>query len=209
MSTLSVWRFDTEPGADEAVATLEELARKKLVTVWDAATMTWPKDAKKPKTRQLHDLSGAGALGGPGPARPDQAQPRGPVPHQGGQTVQRRRRGQLVHVVQHEVDRPDDGVDDGGGREELRVPARPAGDHQPVHRVVGSQARADGREDRRPEPVVVVVEGHPGHRLGLGRRPFGQQLGLAVAGRSAHEGDLVGTTPVQQVQQPAPTLVAR
>ena len=64
MSTLSVWRFDTETGADQAVATLEELARKKLVTIWDAATVTWPEDAKKPKTRQLHNLAGAGALGG-------------------------------------------------------------------------------------------------------------------------------------------------
>ncbi|MBC8091935.1 MAG: DUF1269 domain-containing protein [Pseudonocardia sp.] len=64
MSTLSVWRFDTESGADEAVATLEELARNKLVVVWDAATVTWAKDAKKPKTRQLHNLAGAGALGG-------------------------------------------------------------------------------------------------------------------------------------------------
>lgn len=64
MSTLSVWRFDTETGADRAVATLEELARKKLVTIWDAATVTWPEDVKRPKTRQLHNLAGAGALGG-------------------------------------------------------------------------------------------------------------------------------------------------
>lgn len=64
MSTLSVWRFDTEDGAVRAVATLEDLARKKLVTVWDAATVSWPKDAKKPRTEQLHDLTGAGALGG-------------------------------------------------------------------------------------------------------------------------------------------------
>ncbi|WP_300016692.1 DUF1269 domain-containing protein [Pseudonocardia sp.] len=64
MSTLSVWRFDTESGAEDAVATLQELARKRLVTVWDAATVSWPQDAKKPRTRQLHDLAGRGALGG-------------------------------------------------------------------------------------------------------------------------------------------------
>lgn len=64
MSTLSVWRFDTETGAGEAVATLEELSRKKLVTVWDAATVSWPEGAKKPRTEQLHNLTGAGALGG-------------------------------------------------------------------------------------------------------------------------------------------------
>lgn len=64
MSTLSVWRFDKATGAEDAVTTLEELARRKLVTVWDAATVSWPDGAKKPKTRQLHDLKGAGALGG-------------------------------------------------------------------------------------------------------------------------------------------------
>ena len=64
MSTLSVWKFDTASGADDAVATLEELARKQLVVVWDAATVSWPAEARKPRTRQLHNLAGAGALGG-------------------------------------------------------------------------------------------------------------------------------------------------
>lgn len=64
MSTLSVWKFDTAAGADEAVATLEDLSRRKLLTVWDAATVSWPEGRKKPATRQLHNLAGAGALGG-------------------------------------------------------------------------------------------------------------------------------------------------
>jgi uncharacterized membrane protein len=64
MSTLSVWRFDTPDGAEKAVTTLEQLARQQLITVRDAATVSWQKDAKKPKTRQLHNLAGAGALGG-------------------------------------------------------------------------------------------------------------------------------------------------
>lgn len=64
MSTLSVWKFDTAAGADEAVATLEDLSRRKLLTVWDAATVSWPEGTKKPATRQLHNLAGAGALGG-------------------------------------------------------------------------------------------------------------------------------------------------
>lgn len=62
--TLSVWRFDTAEGADEAVRLLEGLAEKKLVTVYDAATVSWPQEARKPRTRQLHNLAGAGALGG-------------------------------------------------------------------------------------------------------------------------------------------------
>jgi uncharacterized membrane protein len=64
MSTLSVWRFDEPGGADEAVATLTDLARQQLITVHDAATVSWPPDARKPRTRQLRDLSSEGALGG-------------------------------------------------------------------------------------------------------------------------------------------------
>jgi uncharacterized membrane protein len=64
MSTLSVWRFDTPEGAEKAVGTLEGLAKQQLITVHDAATVSWQADAKKPRTRQLHDLAGAGALGG-------------------------------------------------------------------------------------------------------------------------------------------------
>ena len=64
MSTLSVWRFDTADAADRAVGTLEALSKQQLIFVRDAATVSWQPDAKKPKTRQLHNLAGAGALGG-------------------------------------------------------------------------------------------------------------------------------------------------
>ena len=64
MGTLSVRRFDTPGGADEAVATLEGLAKQRLITVHDAATVRWDEGARKPKTRQLNNLAGAGALGG-------------------------------------------------------------------------------------------------------------------------------------------------
>ena len=64
MSTLSVWRFDTVDGADRAVDTLQGLAKQQLVQIRDAATQSWREGAKKPRTRQLHDLAGAGALGG-------------------------------------------------------------------------------------------------------------------------------------------------
>jgi uncharacterized membrane protein len=64
MATLTVWKFDNPTGADQAVATLEGLAKQELIRVHDAATVSWPPAAKKPKTRQLHSLAGAGALGG-------------------------------------------------------------------------------------------------------------------------------------------------
>jgi uncharacterized membrane protein len=64
MGTLSVWRFESAEGADKAVVTLEGLAKQQLITISDAATVSWAEGAKRPKTRQLHNLAGAGALGG-------------------------------------------------------------------------------------------------------------------------------------------------
>jgi uncharacterized membrane protein len=64
MATLSAWKFDTPEGAANAEAILVELAKQQLITVHDAATVEWQAGKKKPKTRQLHSLTGAGALGG-------------------------------------------------------------------------------------------------------------------------------------------------
>ena len=64
MATLTVWKFPTASGADMAQDTLEQLSKQELIRVHDAAVVTWPEGAKKPKTRQMHSLTGAGALGG-------------------------------------------------------------------------------------------------------------------------------------------------
>lgn len=64
MATLTVWKFPTPGGADEAVDTLEALQRQELIKVHDAATVSWPADRRKPKTRQLAHLAGVGALSG-------------------------------------------------------------------------------------------------------------------------------------------------
>lgn len=64
MATLTVWRFDTATGAEEAIHVLERLQKEQLINVHDAALVTWPEGKKKPKTRQLNNLAGAGALGG-------------------------------------------------------------------------------------------------------------------------------------------------
>jgi uncharacterized membrane protein len=64
MGTLSVWRFETAEGAEQAVGVLEGLSKQGLIKVHDAATVSWPAGAKKPKTRELHNLAGAGAFGG-------------------------------------------------------------------------------------------------------------------------------------------------
>src|SRR6266508_726999 len=64
MGTLTVWKFNTPDGAEQAIGTLESLQKQALIKVNDAATVSWPADKKKPKTRQLASTTGAGALGG-------------------------------------------------------------------------------------------------------------------------------------------------
>lgn len=64
MTTLTVWKFDDPAAADNTVTTLEKLAKQQLIKVHDAATVSWPADARKPKTRQLRNLTGAGAVSG-------------------------------------------------------------------------------------------------------------------------------------------------
>lgn len=64
MATLSVWRFDSPSGAGKAVTTLEELAKQRLIVMYDVATVSWEPSAKKPRICQLHHLAGVSALGG-------------------------------------------------------------------------------------------------------------------------------------------------
>ena len=64
MTTLIVWKFDSPTGAEQAQRTLERLQREELIQILDAAVVSWPPDAKKPKTHQLSNVAGAGALGG-------------------------------------------------------------------------------------------------------------------------------------------------
>jgi uncharacterized membrane protein len=63
-ATLTVWKFPTARGASDAVARLKTLQQESLITVLDAAIVTWPEDKQKPKTEQLGKLTGAGALTG-------------------------------------------------------------------------------------------------------------------------------------------------
>ena len=64
MATLTAIEFPTAEGADRALSTLQELQRQRLITLHDAAVVSWPADRKRPKTRQASNLVGAGALGG-------------------------------------------------------------------------------------------------------------------------------------------------
>ena len=64
MATMTVWKFPNPNGAAIAEETLKDLQRKELIQIHDAAIVTFPEGAKKPKTRQLNNLTGAGAMGG-------------------------------------------------------------------------------------------------------------------------------------------------
>jgi len=64
MATMTVWKFPSPDGAAAAEDTLLELQKEGLINVHDAAVVSYPEGARKPKTKQLHSLAGAGALGG-------------------------------------------------------------------------------------------------------------------------------------------------
>lgn len=64
MTTLTVLKFQTADGAEKALDVIKSLSKQQLITLKDAAIVTWPEGAKKPKTKQLANLAGAGALDG-------------------------------------------------------------------------------------------------------------------------------------------------
>lgn len=64
MATLTVWKFDNPDGAETVLEELKQLQAQELIKVLDGAVVSWPADAKRPKTRQLADMTGRGALGG-------------------------------------------------------------------------------------------------------------------------------------------------
>lgn len=64
MSTMTVWKFDDPAGAQRAEEKLIGLSKEHLITVLDAAIVSWETGKKKPKTRQANNLAAAGAMGG-------------------------------------------------------------------------------------------------------------------------------------------------
>lgn len=64
MSALTVWKFHTPSGAEMALDRLKALQDQQLIVVQDAAVVSWEVGKSKPKTRQMHDTTKAGALGG-------------------------------------------------------------------------------------------------------------------------------------------------
>ena len=64
MSALTVYKFDSPDGAGKMLDLVQELSKEQLVNLDDAAIVTWQQGKKKPETKHLGDMAGAGALGG-------------------------------------------------------------------------------------------------------------------------------------------------
>ena len=64
MATLTVLEFETADGADQMVKALGDFQRQRLITLLDAAVVSWPQGKKKPRTQQLTNLTAAGAMTG-------------------------------------------------------------------------------------------------------------------------------------------------
>jgi len=64
LATITSFKFDTADGAEQMLELVEGLSKQQLITLQDAAIVTWPQGKKKPKTKQLENLAGAGALSG-------------------------------------------------------------------------------------------------------------------------------------------------
>jgi uncharacterized membrane protein len=64
MATITAFKFDTQDGAQQMLDLVQDLSKQQLITLQDAAIVTWAQGKKKPKTKQLESMAGAGALGG-------------------------------------------------------------------------------------------------------------------------------------------------
>jgi len=64
MATLTALKFSTLEGAGQMLSKIQSLQKMQLIKVQDAAIVYWPEGKDKPKTKQLVDMAGMGALQG-------------------------------------------------------------------------------------------------------------------------------------------------
>ena len=63
-AALTVLKFNRPDDAEQALASLQELRQQHLISIADAAVVTWPEGRKAPRTIQAVNTTGMGALGG-------------------------------------------------------------------------------------------------------------------------------------------------
>ena len=64
MATLTAFKFATPDGAGQMLDKIKSLQKMELIKIQDAAIVTWPVGKKSPKTKQLVNMAGMGALQG-------------------------------------------------------------------------------------------------------------------------------------------------
>jgi uncharacterized membrane protein len=64
MATLTALKFSNPDGAGQMLDKIKSLQKMQLITLQDAAIVTWPEGKKSPKTKQLVSMAGMGALQG-------------------------------------------------------------------------------------------------------------------------------------------------
>ena len=62
LATLSVLKFEDPYGADRVLIALQGLQERQMITLQDAAVVSWPEGNNKPKASQLHGASDVGAI---------------------------------------------------------------------------------------------------------------------------------------------------
>jgi len=64
MATLTALKFATPDGAEQMLDKIKSLQKMELIKLQDAAIVTWPVGKKSPKTKQLVNMAGMGAMQG-------------------------------------------------------------------------------------------------------------------------------------------------
>jgi len=64
VATLTALKFSTSDGAGQMLEKIKQLQKMELIKLQDAAIVTWPQGKDKPKTKQLVDMAGMGAMQG-------------------------------------------------------------------------------------------------------------------------------------------------
>ena len=64
MTTLTVLKFNAPEGANQMLDKITSLQKMQLIKIIDAAIVTWPAGKDKPKTKQLVNMAGMGAMQG-------------------------------------------------------------------------------------------------------------------------------------------------
>ena len=64
MATLTVFKFATPEGAGQMLEKVQSIQKMELIKIQDAAIVTWQQGQKAPKTKQLVNMAGMGAMQG-------------------------------------------------------------------------------------------------------------------------------------------------